>query len=66
MALFAHGPELMSPNDNQWDQLCKYEEILFARTLPEQKLRIVKGNVPHFTKPELEFLLSNLALVINF
>jgi sodium/potassium-transporting ATPase subunit alpha len=26
----------------QWDQLCQYQEIVFARTTPEQKLRIVK------------------------
>jgi sodium/potassium-transporting ATPase subunit alpha len=36
------GPELMTLNENQWDQLCEYEEIVFARTTPEQKLRIVK------------------------
>ena len=36
------GPELITLNDNQWDQLCKYDEIVFARTTPEQKLRIVK------------------------
>ncbi|KAI1964004.1 hypothetical protein LOZ58_001865 [Ophidiomyces ophidiicola] len=36
------GPELITLNDTQWDQLCRYEEIVFARTTPEQKLRIVK------------------------
>lgn len=36
------GPELITMNDKQWDQLCMYEEIVFARTTPEQKLRIVK------------------------
>ncbi|ORY10679.1 hypothetical protein BCR34DRAFT_625171 [Clohesyomyces aquaticus] len=36
------GPELLSFNENQWDQLCQYQEIAFARTTPEQKLRIVK------------------------
>jgi sodium/potassium-transporting ATPase subunit alpha len=36
------GPEIMSLNDCQWDQLCQYQEIVFARTTPEQKLRIVK------------------------
>lgn len=39
------GPELITLNDNQWDQLCQYEEIVFARTTPEQKLRIVKGKL---------------------
>jgi sodium/potassium-transporting ATPase subunit alpha len=36
------GPELISLNDAQWDKLCRYDEIVFARTTPEQKLRIVK------------------------
>lgn len=36
------GPELITLNDNQWEQLCKYDEIVFARTTPEQKLRIVR------------------------
>lgn len=40
------GPELITINDNQWDQLCAYDEIVFARTTPEQKLRIVKGKCP--------------------
>ncbi|PGH07327.1 hypothetical protein GX51_01871 [Blastomyces parvus] len=36
------GPELITLNENQWEQLCNYQEIVFARTTPEQKLRIVK------------------------
>lgn len=36
------GPELITLNDFQWSQLCRYDEIVFARTTPEQKLRIVK------------------------
>jgi sodium/potassium-transporting ATPase subunit alpha len=36
------GPELITLSDIQWDQLCKYDEIVFARTTPEQKLRIVR------------------------
>lgn len=36
------GPELITLNEPQWDQLCQYQEIVFARTTPEQKLRIVK------------------------
>ncbi|KAF8154699.1 sodium-potassium ATPase [Crassisporium funariophilum] len=44
------GPELMTLNGRQVEQLCQYEEIVFARTTPEQKLRIVhdfknRGNV---------------------
>ncbi|KAI5283604.1 hypothetical protein KEM54_001998 [Ascosphaera aggregata] len=41
-AIVLSGPELMSLNDYQWSQLCAYEEIVFARTTPEQKLRIVR------------------------
>lgn len=36
------GAELSELNKQQWDSLCRYEEIVFARTTPEQKLRIVK------------------------
>ena len=36
------GPELITLNENQWEQLCQYDEVVFARTTPEQKLRIVK------------------------
>ncbi|KDR70264.1 hypothetical protein GALMADRAFT_255158 [Galerina marginata CBS 339.88] len=44
------GAELMALNSEQVHQLCQYEEIVFARTTPEQKLRIVndfknRGNV---------------------
>lgn len=41
-AIVVSGPELMSLDDCQWDQLCRYQEIVFARTTPEQKLRIVR------------------------
>ncbi|KAF2643261.1 calcium ATPase [Massarina eburnea CBS 473.64] len=41
-AIVLSGPELITLNENQWNQLCTYEEIVFARTTPEQKLRIVK------------------------
>jgi sodium/potassium-transporting ATPase subunit alpha len=36
------GPELISLTENQWNRLCGYDEIVFARTTPEQKLRIVR------------------------
>lgn len=32
----------MALNENQWAALTHYEEIVFARTTPEQKLRIVR------------------------
>lgn len=36
------GSEMMSLDDEQWDVLSNYDEIVFARTTPEQKLKIVK------------------------
>ncbi|KAI1179521.1 calcium ATPase [Nemania sp. FL0916] len=36
------GPELTTLNEYQWAQLTQYDEIVFARTTPEQKLRIVR------------------------
>lgn len=42
MSIVLSGPGLITLNDNQWEQLCKYDEIVFARTTPEQKLRIVR------------------------
>ncbi|KAF1841808.1 calcium ATPase [Cucurbitaria berberidis CBS 394.84] len=41
------GPEMITLNEAQWDQLCQYQEIVFARTTPEQKLRIVKEFQAH-------------------
>ncbi|KAK2602140.1 hypothetical protein N8I77_008697 [Diaporthe amygdali] len=37
------GSDLMAMNESQWDQLImSYTEVVFARTTPEQKLRIVR------------------------
>ncbi|CAI6080103.1 unnamed protein product [Clonostachys chloroleuca] len=41
-AIVLSGPELMALNEHQWANLTRYEEIVFARTTPEQKLRIVR------------------------
>ena len=41
-AIVLSGSDLMEMNDSQWEQACQYREIVFARTTPEQKLRIVK------------------------
>ncbi|PYI36884.1 Na/K ATPase alpha 1 subunit [Aspergillus indologenus CBS 114.80] len=41
-AITISGADLMSLNDHQWEQLCQYQEIVFWRTTPEQKLRIVR------------------------
>lgn len=40
-AIVLEGHELMKLNEAQWDQLATYREAVFARTTPEQKLRIV-------------------------
>jgi sodium/potassium-transporting ATPase subunit alpha len=32
-ALILSGPELITLNEDQWDQLCQYEEIVFARSV---------------------------------
>lgn len=37
------GSDLMAMNESQWDQLVSsFTEVVFARTTPEQKLRIVR------------------------
>ncbi|KAM0274957.1 hypothetical protein ACHAQH_007687 [Verticillium albo-atrum] len=41
-AIVLSGPDLITLNDAQWDQLTRYTEIVFARTTPEHKLRIVR------------------------
>jgi sodium/potassium-transporting ATPase subunit alpha len=41
-ALVLSGSELNDLEEDQWDALCEYDEIVFARTTPDQKLRIVK------------------------
>ena len=41
-SLLLEGPSISELNDEDWDVVCTYEEIVFARTSPEQKLRIVK------------------------
>jgi sodium/potassium-transporting ATPase subunit alpha len=40
-SLLIEGPQISSFTDTDWDIICGYEEIVFARTTPEQKLRIV-------------------------
>ena len=40
-SLVVEGREINGLEERDWDVLCKYEEIVFARTTPEQKLRIV-------------------------
>lgn len=41
-SLVLSGSDMITLNDAQWEQVCAYEEIVFARTSPNQKLRIIK------------------------
>jgi sodium/potassium-transporting ATPase subunit alpha len=36
------GKDITELDEEQWDRLCGYDEIVFARATPEHKLRIVK------------------------
>ncbi|SNX88120.1 K, P-type ATPase [Melanopsichium pennsylvanicum] len=40
-SLLVEGKEIPAITQPQWDIICRYEEIVFARTTPEQKLKIV-------------------------
>lgn len=49
-SLLLEGTSLSSLTQEEWAAVCGYDEVVFARTTPEQKLRIVselqaKGNV---------------------
>lgn len=41
-SLLLEGSKLSSLTSENWDTVCGYTEIVFSRTTPEQKLRIVK------------------------
>ena len=41
-SLVLSGADLETLDASQWNKLAKYDEIVFARTTPEHKLRIVK------------------------
>ncbi|KAK3680820.1 putative K, P-type ATPase [Podospora appendiculata] len=40
-SLLLEGPSVAQLTPTDWDRVCEYDEIVFARTTPEQKLRIV-------------------------
>jgi len=40
--LVVNGSDIPNLDEAQWDMISQYEEIVFARTTPEHKLRIVK------------------------
>ncbi|KAK9711850.1 hypothetical protein K7432_007537 [Basidiobolus ranarum] len=42
VSLLLTGSDLPNFVDNHWDRIFEYEEIVFSRTTPEQKLRIVE------------------------
>ncbi|KAG6827950.1 hypothetical protein H0H92_009858 [Tricholoma furcatifolium] len=42
-SLVLEGKDLLQLADRNWDVITRYEEIVFARTTPEQKLGIVKA-----------------------
>ena len=49
-SLLLEGSSLSSLTQDEWSTICGYDEVVFARTSPEQKLRIVcefqtKGNI---------------------
>ncbi|GAA5873739.1 hypothetical protein JCM3774_000154 [Rhodotorula dairenensis] len=41
-SLVLSGPEMLKLTDEQWLEVLKFEEIVFARTTPQQKLQIVR------------------------
>ncbi|KAH8826911.1 hypothetical protein DL96DRAFT_1669665 [Flagelloscypha sp. PMI_526] len=41
-AITISGPEMMTMKESQWKQVLMFDEIVFARTTPHQKLQIVK------------------------
>lgn len=42
-SLVVEGRDMNDLNDEKWDIICRYQEIVFARTTPEQKLSIVNN-----------------------
>ncbi|TKY88592.1 hypothetical protein EX895_002581 [Sporisorium graminicola] len=41
-ALSLTGADIMKLSPDDWEQICRFDEIVFSRTTPENKLRIVK------------------------
>ncbi|KAJ8522214.1 hypothetical protein ONZ45_g1140 [Pleurotus djamor] len=42
-SLVLSGSDMMTMNDNQWEEALQHEELVFARTTPQQKLQIVRA-----------------------
>jgi sodium/potassium-transporting ATPase subunit alpha len=43
-AIVLHGGDIKALPESEWDRILSYEEIVFARTSPQQKLVIVEHN----------------------
>ncbi|KAF7333008.1 Calcium ATPase [Mycena venus] len=43
MSLVLSGPEMMTMTESQWKQVLTFDELVFARTSPQQKLQIVRA-----------------------
>merc|ERR1712166_778916 len=41
-AIVVHGQEIETFNEDNWAHVLKHEQIVFARTMPQQKQEIVK------------------------
>ncbi|KAF9068133.1 hypothetical protein BDP27DRAFT_1266640 [Rhodocollybia butyracea] len=41
-SIILSGPEIMTMTESQWKQVLTFDELVFARTSPQQKLQIVK------------------------
>jgi sodium/potassium-transporting ATPase subunit alpha len=59
------GPDMMALVEEQWDTLCRFDEIVFARTTPEQKLRIVKELQRRGEVVGSKLLIFNLSTSVN-
>jgi sodium/potassium-transporting ATPase subunit alpha len=42
-SLILSGPEIIGLSEHQWEQITKYQSIVFARTTPDQKLLITRS-----------------------
>ncbi|KAJ7227924.1 hypothetical protein C8J57DRAFT_1092819 [Mycena rebaudengoi] len=42
-SLVLSGPEIITMTESQWKQVLTFDEIVFARTTPQQKLQIVRA-----------------------
>ncbi|KAJ1734281.1 hypothetical protein LPJ61_001158 [Coemansia biformis] len=65
-SLVVSGPELAALRTRDWDVIARYEEIVFARIMPEQKLQVVeemraRGSIVAVTGDDVNDLPAMLA-----